>query len=765
MKDCMKKQPRYFAHTGLCADQSDWQTLSDHLTQVAAIALKNAGYFPSPVWAEVAGLLHDLGKYTREFQARLEGASQRVDHATAGAQVAFDRWGMMGKMLAFCIAGHHAGLANGVDDGKNRSTLQVRLSPAYLSRIPDLDSQWKTEITLPERLNSPAAFLNRRMGFEGFQLAFFIRMIFSCLVDADYVDTDCFYRQLEGQEPRYSSNTGLSTLQTRLNTFLEQLAQKANSPIHKLRQMILKDVLSQADRPRGLFSLTVPTGGGKTFASMAFALDHALKQAKPLRRVIYVIPFTSIIEQNAKVFRDAFGEDLAEAVLEHHSAFDSDKLPSKDSKDKLRTAMENWDAPVVVTTAVQFFESLFADKTSKCRKLHNISGSVIILDEAQTLPLKFLKPIMAALDELARNYQCSIVFCTATQPALGKIHLPDVGFEDVHELVSDPDELFRQLRRTHLHNLGLQTDEQLIEQLSSREQVLMIVNNRRHARVLFDGIKNLPGARHLTTLMCAKHRSQVLNEIRADLHAGRPCRLVSTSLIEAGVDVDFPTVLRAEAGLDSIAQAAGRCNREGRYSVQESTVYIFRTDDEWKAPPELELFAGTMREVLRQYPEDGFDLLIPEVMTRYFKGVYWSKGEELDKCHILEKCKEQAKNLNFPFETIAHDVRLIESHLRPVIIPWNNEVRELLRRLETETNIDTKVGGIARGVQPYLVQIPEYGFKTLELAGVIRCIRPELFGEQFWVLDAGDLYEEFYQLDAGLSWDHPDFIKAEKLVI
>ena len=179
----------------------------------------------------------------------------------------------------------------------------------------------------------------------------------------------------------------------------------------------------------------------------------------------------------------------------------------------------------------------------------------------------------------------------------------------------------------------------------------------------------------------------------------------------------------------------------------------------------MELFAGTMREVLRQYPEEGFDLLIPEVMTRYFKGVYWSKGEELDKCHILEKCKEQAKNLNFPFETIAHDVRLIESHLRPVIIPWNNEVRELLRRLETETNIDTKVGGIARGVQPYLVQIPEYGFKTLELAGVIRCIRPELFGEQFWVLDAGDLYEEFYQLDAGLSWDHPDFIKAEKLVI
>lgn len=427
--------------------------------------------------------------------------------------------------------------------------------------------------------------------------------------------------------------------------------------------------------------------------------------------------------------------------------------------------MENWDAPVVVTTAVQFFESLFADKTSKCRKLHNISGSVIILDEAQTLPLKFLKPIMAALDELARNYQCSIVFCTATQPALGKTHIPDVGFEHVHELVNDPDELFKQLRRTHLHNLGLQTDEQLIEQLSSREQVLMIVNNRRHARVLFDGIKNLTGARHLTTLMCAKHRSQVLNEIRADLRAGRPCRLVSTSLIEAGVDVDFPTVFRAEAGLDSIAQAAGRCNREGRYSVQESTVYIFRADDEWKAPPELEQFAGTMREVLRQYPEEGFDLLMPEVMTRYFKGVYWSKGEELDKCLILEKCKEQTKNLNFPFETIAHDVCLIESHLRPVIIPWNEEVKELLRRLESEPNIDTKVGGIARGVQPYLVQIPEYGFKALESAGVIRCIRPELFGEQFWVLDAGDLYEDFYQSDAGLSWDHPDFIKTEKLVI
>lgn len=316
MKDGMEKQYRYFAHTGVCSDQSDWQTLSDHLNQVAAIALKNAYYFPTSDWAEVAGLLHDLGKYTREFQARLKGATQRVDHATAGAQVAFERWGVMGKMLAFCIAGHHAGLANGADDGKNRSTLQARLSLDYLNCIPDLDYQWEMEITLPERLNSPAAFLNRRIGLEGFQLAFFIRMIFSCLVDADYVDTDCFYRQLEKQESRHSLNIELSTLQDRLSMFLEQLAQKANSPIHELRQMILKDVLSQTDKPRGLFSLTVPTGGGKTFASMAFALDHALKQEKPLRRVIYVIPFTSIIEQNAKVFRDAFGEDLAEAVLD-----------------------------------------------------------------------------------------------------------------------------------------------------------------------------------------------------------------------------------------------------------------------------------------------------------------------------------------------------------------------------------------------------------------------------------------------------------------
>ncbi len=743
----------YFAHSGTSLSGSDWQSLRSHLYNVSQIANQNARFFNGQQLAEMAGWLHDLGKYTPEFQKRLTGANIRVDHATAGAKIAYEKWGVLGKILAFCIAGHHAGLANGVDEGQKRSTLKSRLNLQFGNEIHHLDSIWQNEIELTEKLNLPS--LHTKNGAMGFQLAFFTRMIFSCLVDADFIDTDNFYRQLENKPPRPVGNIGLSILQERFDKHLNQFSTNPTRPIHHIRNEILHHVREQAKLPSGLFSLTVPTGGGKTLASMAFALEHALHHQ--LRRVVYVIPFTSIIEQNAKVFRDAFGADLHDAVLEHHSAFEAENLPEKDSKDKLKTAMENWDAPVIVTTAVQFFESLFADKGSKCRKLHNITGSVIVLDEAQTLPLKLLKPIMLAIDELARNYQCSVVLCTATQPALGKEHINDVGFENVRELAPNPKELFQTLKRTHIKNIGMQSDAELIAHLNENEQMLMIVNNRRHAHVLFDGIKHLAGARHLTTLMCAKHRTQVLDEIRADLKNGKSCRLVSTSLIEAGVDVDFPCVFRAEAGLDSIAQAAGRCNREGKRSVDSSAVYVFQTTDEWKAPPELAQLAGGMREVMRNHTGD---VLAPEAIESYFKGVYWMKGSELDSHNIIKRCENHARSCDFDFENMARDMRLIESYQRPIIIQWDEESIRLVRQLE----FAEKVGGIARKLQPYTVQIPEHGFKALLTAGVIRCVAKERLGEQFWVLDGGDLNENLYQQNSGLSWDNPSFMTAEQSV-
>lgn len=744
----------YYAHSGTLDDLSDGQTLIEHLSKVSEIAEQNARWFGAQELAQYAGLLHDLGKYCPEFLKRLQGGKVRVDHATAGAKVAADRWPQMGKLIAFCIAGHHAGLANGIDEGQQRSTLDERLKLKPGKDIPCLDPVWQQEIKLPEQLSLPA--LKPHQIWPGFQCAFFTRMIFSCLIDADRKDTNNYYLSLQGKVDT-NNYPSLPALRQRFNAKLEEIRQKlaAQPPksINQLRQRILDHSRKQAELPPGLFTLTVPTGGGKTYASMAFALDHAI--AHQLRRIIYVIPFTSIIEQNAKVFREAF-DDLCAAVIEHHSAFDDTKLPNNNARDTLKRAMESWDSPVIVTTSVQFFESLFADRPSQCRKLHNIAGSVIILDEAQTLPLKLLRPIMAALDELALNYRCSIVLCTATQPALKKTDGFINGFENVREISPDPLALFTELERVTVKNIGEQTDEQLLAHLQEKEQVLIIVNNRRHARSLYQAMKKLKldGSTHLTTLMCAKHRSQILEKVRDDLLQGKPCRLVSTSLIEAGVDVDFPCVLRAEAGLDSIAQAAGRCNREGKRERKDSEVLIFKSPD-WRAPPELEQLAGNMREVLRNHSGN---LLSPGALTSYFNAVYWSKGDELDKKKILETHNNHCRKLSFPFQNISRDFRMIETRLKPVIIEFDDNAAKLLQDLEFAEN----VGGIARQLQVYLVQIPEQGFKELLKVGAVESIKPEKFGDQFWRLTDSDLYDD----EAGLSWDKETlvFMEAEKTI-
>jgi CRISPR-associated endonuclease/helicase Cas3 len=746
-------QAVYYAHSGKLENLSDGQTLFAHLSKVSEIAGQNAQWFGAKELAKYAGLLHDLGKYCPEFRRRLQGGKIRVDHATAGAQVAAERWQLMGKLLSYCIAGHHTGLANGIDEGQKRSTLDERLKLKPGKDLPHLDPIWKQEIKLPEQL-TPPIFNPPHKAWPGFQFAFLTRMIFSCLVDADRKDTNSYYLRLEGKgdtEPTYPT---LSTLRDRLSETLEKKQQVLALPPEKvnlIRRQILDHSREQAQLIPGLFSLTVPTGGGKTYTSMAFALDHAI--AHQMRRIIYVIPFTSIIEQNAKVFREAFG-DLADAVIEHHSAFDDSKLPDNNARDTLKRAMESWDAPIIVTTAVQFFESLFADRPSQCRKLHNIAGSVIILDEAQILPLKLLYPIMAAIDELRLNYRCSIVLCTATQPALTAEHLHN-GFEDVREIAPNPPALFAELERVTIKHIGVQTDEQLLIHLREKEQVLIIVNNRHHARSLYDSMKKLKleGATHLTTLMCAKHRSQILEKVREDLIQGKPCRVVSTSLIEAGVDVDFPCVLRTEAGLDSIAQAAGRCNREGKRERNDSEVLVFQSPD-WKAPPELEQLTGNMREVLRNH---NGNILSPNALTAYFNFVYKAKGDELDKKKILQTHNNHCRHLSFPFQNIARDFRMIETRLKPVIIEWDNKAEKLLQNLEFAEN----VGAIARQLQVYLVQIPENGFKELLKVGAIKPIKPEQFGDQFWRLIDPDLYDD----EAGLGWSNPVFMEAEKTII
>jgi CRISPR-associated endonuclease/helicase Cas3 len=748
----MTDEVERFAHSTGRTDGSDWHSLKEHLHQAAELAKGRATKFGADGWGHLAGLLHDLGKYSNAFQQRLHGSGRTVDHSSAGAIEAQKRWPRLSRPLQFVVAGHHAGLADGTEEvTSSRTPLDARLRV-----VPEDYAPFCNEIELPTALPRlalrPHTDWRGRADRVGFQCAFFIRMLFSCLVDADYLDTEWFYERVERRPSRRPAPLLLADLKSRLDTHLADLAGNApDTPVNCERSRILAACRQEARHAPGLFTLTVPTGGGKTLASLAFALEHALAHGRD--RVIYVIPYTSIIEQNAAVFREALGE---EAVLEHHSAFVDDPKAAPESKEKLRRVMENWDAAVVVTTAVQFFESLFADRPSRCRKLHNIARSVVILDEAQTLPLPLLRPCVAALDELARNYGTSIVLCTATQPALNESDDPQTSFtgglRGVREIVPEPKRLYQALKRVAVQSIGELDDAALAVRLLAHAQVLCIVNIRVHARELFEKIGGEAGCYHLSALMCPKHRSERLAEIRRALAAGRRCIVVSTSLVEAGVDLDFPVVYRAEAGLDQIAQAAGRCNREGR--LEQGQVFVFRARRP-EPKGEMDRRAKAAAGIFRRHPVDPLAL---EAIESFFREVYWSEGNDgLDKKQILARLEERKGDLLFPFESIARDFKLIEDGMLPVLIRFDDEARRLLEELKTTE----RIGEVARRLQPYVVQIYPGQFARLRASAVVQPVAEHRFGEQFCVL----VNESLYRADVGLSWDDPTYRAAEANVV
>ena len=757
-----------YAHSAPGQSFGVWEPLHEHLTAVADRAAAFGAFFRSAQATRALGALHDAGKTAAPYQAYIRGNGPSPDHSTAGAVLACRKYGdRPGKLLAFGIAGHHGGLANGSRAGGEGTPLKERLRKAVEPSLPNaLDLAPAADAVLPElaaRLQDP------------FAAAFYARMLFSCLVDADFLETERYYAGLNGEVADRGCPIDIKTLRDRLTAHLTALAAGLEPPlgtVNALRAHVLEAVLSRAAWAPGLFSLTVPTGGGKTLASLAFALNHAVSHPQTLRRVIYVIPFTSIVEQTAGVFRAALGCD--DAVLEHHSAYDpgAEKAGSvrddeeRDGGRKLRLAAENWDRPVVVTTAVQFFESLFANRPSRCRKLHNIAGSVIVLDEAQTLPLKFLRPCLEALRELARNYGCSVVLCTATQPAVRTEDgfFKNGGLDGVRELAPEPEALYRSLKRVTVTRCPELLDlDALAGRLAAEPQVLCIVNSRRHARDLHHALKEQPGARLLTTALCAAHRRRVLAEIRADLLAGRPVRLVATSLIEAGVDVSFPAVWRAAAGLDSLAQAAGRCNRHGELGPEGGRVFLFDPveTEEHKPPPELEQFAAVAKESLRKHGDDPLSL---DAVRFYFKRLYWQRSTgdwengkcELDGARVGEKkgilaaLLESGRELDFPFADIAEAFHLIDDTQVPVIVPYDTGDDDLKKHLRALEHVRLP-GGIARKLQPYLVQIPRKNRMELIAAGAAHVIRGKEFGQQFVVLDNGDLYHPV----TGLNWNNP----------
>ncbi len=756
-----------YAHSLKEQPTESWEPLEVHLGLVAEGnveldgAARMAAVFGAADWGRLLGRWHDLGKYSHEFQHYLKSVGgahpkgdsrpERIDHSTAGAQHAWKLLrGVPGRILAYCIAGHHGGLPDNEDMHGGAAGLNQRLA----KKVADYSCA-PSEILDQQRPEAPPFDWDRNdLARAAFQLSVFCRMLFSCLVDADYLATEAFMQPQRAFDRTRRLPT-LAELAPRLDAHLARLTNGADdTQVNRNRAAVLAQCRAKADLPPGLFSLTVPTGGGKTLSSLAFALRHSARH--DLRRVIYAIPFTSIVEQNAKVFRQALGTGSQDSVLEHHSNFDPAETFSDDAALEAQTpwyrlASENWDAPLVVTTNVQLFESLFANKPARCRKLHRIARSVIILDECQTLPVTLLEPTLRMLSELCRNYGCTVVLCSATQPAVQHREDFRIGLRDVREIIDEPDVLYEALRRVDVTQLGKLDDDALVARLGEHEQVLCVVNTRAHAARLFTALRESSGAAdgvfHLSAQMCAAHRTLVLDRIRTRLDPRRPkpCRVISTQLIEAGVDVDFPVAYRAMTGLDSIAQAAGRCNREGRR--HRGRVYVFETDV--KPTHDVKRAAQLAAEVAGEHD----DPLSLSAIEQFFRLNYWSRNGEWDKEEVMGCFAMSGGGPHFQFREAAEKYRLIRDVQLPVIVPYGRRGRELveqLRRMSEPPGRD-----FDRRAQRFAVGLYDRQFTHLrENHAVVQ------YHERFWVLENAAAYDD----DLGLRTDAAGFDPTQLLI-
>ena len=719
---------QYYAHVRENSDgNKEFQTVAQHLSGTAELCRAFAAVFGAEVDGHLAGLTHDIGKCTEEFQNRLLNDGPVVDHATAGAIACAKRGN---RYVSACVAGHHGGL----QDFGNMRTAR-RDDGTFYGRLLKGREEGCLEHCGESGVALPMAAISAAQGLNTLQASFWTRMLYSCLVDADFLDTERF---MNGERDRDGCDD-MAALLARLRAYIEPW-QTPTTELNRLRCEILNTCMEAGRKPKGVYTLTVPTGGGKTVASLAFALRHAVEHG--MQRVIYVIPYTSIIDQNAQVFRDILGSGN---VLEHHSGvqFDlSDGAAAEDVRKALAT--ENWDMPVVVTTAVQFFESLYAARSSRCRKLHNLANSVIIFDEAQMLPLPHLRPCVAAMASLAEQFHSTVVLCTATQPSLDDLLRTYAPSCPVTELCPQTALLYDRFCRVTFRQAGVLTDEALAEQLNARRQVLCIVNSRKAAQKLF-ALLPPEGSYHLSTLMIPAQRQTMLGEIRERLRQGEPCRVVSTSLIEAGVDVDFPAVYRELAGLDSVMQAAGRCNREGKHPVEGSLVTIFERTE---LPPLLFRAAiGAAREALG----DNSDPAAPETMARYFHCLRGLTGDALDKQGVIKAFTHGIEGCEFPFRTVAEKFHLIDQNTYTIYIPYG-EGAALLQRLqdgECSRELYRKLGR-------YAVSVYDKHFQALYHTGALLTV-PALDSNSAILTDMG-LYNELMGLSLEADSGKAEFI-------
>lgn len=711
----------YIAHLRSETDKKE-QPLYEHIKNVAELSKKFSECLILSDYAEIIGMLHDVGKYSNRFQQRINGNDKiKVDHSTCGAQEAFK---MKLLMAAFCIAGHHGGIPNiGVrTDSENDPTLTGRLK-----RNTEDYSAWINEVDRSKFKPIAEPFTKNRIPYT-----FILRFLFSCLVDADYLDTENF---MSNGAVLRDSGEDLTYLLNLLNKHIEKW-QNPSGKLNILRTQMLNECIDVGKNcNEKLFTLTVPTGGGKTISSMAFALNYAVKHSK--KRIIYVIPYTSIIEQNAEVFRKIFGMNN---VLENHSNVDFDSLDNE-TKIQMMLAAENWNSPIVVTTAVQFFESMFSNKPSKCRKIHNIADSVVIFDEAQMLPLDYLLPCATAIRQLAENYNSAVVLCTATQPNFQSIlNLTEKTNKlQLTEICKSAEKMADDFRRVNFKYEGKLEDDEIALELKQCKQVLCIVNKKAHAQKIYSMLGESDENFHLSTYMYPAHRQQVLDEIRKRLDEDKPCRVVSTSLVEAGVDIDFPTVYRAISGIDSILQAGGRCNRENKRNSAESVVHIFNTDEVLSYQ---QTNTDAAMAVIKKY---GDKIYLPEAIKMYFDDLYYYR--DIDKTHKVFDKKDIINGLtNLEFETVSQRFKMIENDTKALYI-CTDENKEEINQLRNGNY--TKE--LFRSLQKYVVNLYERDFNKLNEVCAI-----EYVDNSFYILADN----KYYSSKSGITFPDDNTVKG-----
>jgi CRISPR-associated helicase Cas3/CRISPR-associated endonuclease Cas3-HD len=764
-----KMAERFYAHSA--NTEGIKHPLADHLSEVSERAKIFCGDVPWIDEAVLAGQLHDIGKYADLFQARLRGEVSGLDHWSLGAWIALKQQAVA---AALAIQGHHVGLQQGNNDAlralnpetlDNHHPLNLRLSDTNENLLNNRFSEDHLKYSKPSN-----PIIDIKKGFQNPIAAMLnVRMLFSCLTDADFLDTEAHFKaDKEGKKcrnpgPELKAKESLDALEQFMDSKIRGI-NKADKTVLNARNALWKMATFSASAKSGLFTFTAPTGSGKTLAMLKFALEHASHNTH-IKRIILAVPYLSIIEQTAAIYRAVFQLFPEHYVLEHHSlaGLGSEEAngDAEFAAERARRLLsENWDAPIIITTNVQLLESLFSNRPSACRKLHNLMESVIMFDEAQTLPQSLTVPTLAALSHLSKTYRTTVIFATATQPAFDTLnqavqsYVPS-GWQPT-ETVPDYPRLYKMLRRynTHWPSKDKVTEwSKLAEELRNEKQVLCVVNLKSHAATLLDEMKDDEAIIHLSTNLCAYHRQAVLDDVRNKLKQGRPCRLISTQCVEAGVDIDFPVVYRAIAPLDSIAQAAGRCNREGKLTDKSGKrifgeVRVFEPDiegDYRRRYPTRAYFqaAEVTRTMLTLSGKDGIDLNDPTVFRDYYHRLY-----DLSKPETQSEALIEAMTV-VDFACVSKEYRLIDQSAIQVLVPYEKKLDKFfdLRKRQDEQGINAQWMRQAQGLTVSVFR-PKQGHAAWEVLIPAKLRYGKESSDEWYILEDPD--RKFYDEILGL---------------